>query len=280
MAPGSGTTLATSRSGSMFTIVLALGAIVLAVILALVRRARPAVPEPGRVRPLRLLHVVLPGHAADRPALPDLLRASADRGEPRAAWSLVNVLTLDGVPGRRHRARAELRRVHDRDLPRRDPVGRSRPGRGGRCPRHVLRASGCGGSCCRRRTRVIIPPTGNEFIAMMKDTALVGFLGVELAQAELFRRAHAGGQPGPPEARVVHRGRRDVLGPHRDLHVLPGAAGAPDVEGLRAGGGANGHADEAPAGSCRPRAGADPGSRPCLAVDPGPPPGHGHGGDA
>jgi polar amino acid transport system permease protein len=38
-------------------------------------------------------------------------------------------------------------------------------------------------------TRVIIPPTGNEFIAMMKDTALVGLLGVELARAELFRRS-------------------------------------------------------------------------------------------
>jgi polar amino acid transport system permease protein len=38
-------------------------------------------------------------------------------------------------------------------------------------------------------TRVIIPPTGNEFIAMMKDTALVGFLGAEVASAEVFRRA-------------------------------------------------------------------------------------------
>jgi polar amino acid transport system permease protein len=37
--------------------------------------------------------------------------------------------------------------------------------------------------------RVIIPPTGNEFIAMMKDTALVGFLGAEAARAEIFRRA-------------------------------------------------------------------------------------------
>lgn len=37
--------------------------------------------------------------------------------------------------------------------------------------------------------RVIIPPTGNEFIAMMKDTALVSFLGVALVHAELFRRA-------------------------------------------------------------------------------------------
>jgi polar amino acid transport system permease protein len=37
--------------------------------------------------------------------------------------------------------------------------------------------------------RVIIPPTGNEFIAMMKDTALVGFLGSEVSRAEVFRRA-------------------------------------------------------------------------------------------
>ena len=37
--------------------------------------------------------------------------------------------------------------------------------------------------------RVIIPPTGNEFIAMMKDTALVSFLGAILTQAEMFRRA-------------------------------------------------------------------------------------------
>lgn len=38
-------------------------------------------------------------------------------------------------------------------------------------------------------TRVIIPPTGNDFIAMMKDTALVAFLGVNLDRADLFRRA-------------------------------------------------------------------------------------------
>jgi len=37
--------------------------------------------------------------------------------------------------------------------------------------------------------RVIIPPTGNEFIAMMKDTALVSFLGVSIQHAEVFRRA-------------------------------------------------------------------------------------------
>jgi polar amino acid transport system permease protein len=37
--------------------------------------------------------------------------------------------------------------------------------------------------------RVVIPPTGNEFIAMIKDTALVSFMGVTLASAEVFRRA-------------------------------------------------------------------------------------------
>lgn len=37
--------------------------------------------------------------------------------------------------------------------------------------------------------RVIIPPTGNEFIAMLKDTALVSFLGVSVEQMEIFRRA-------------------------------------------------------------------------------------------
>lgn len=42
--------------------------------------------------------------------------------------------------------------------------------------------------------RVIIPPTGNEFIAMIKDTALVSFLGVTIEQAEIFRRAQLVGK--------------------------------------------------------------------------------------
>ena len=40
----------------------------------------------------------------------------------------------------------------------------------------------------------IIPPTGNEFIAMMKDTALVSFLGSTLATMEIFRRAQLVGK--------------------------------------------------------------------------------------
>ncbi len=42
-------------------------------------------------------------------------------------------------------------------------------------------------------TRVIIPPTGNDFIAMMKDTALVAFLGGRSRAADLFRRAQLAG---------------------------------------------------------------------------------------
>ena len=42
--------------------------------------------------------------------------------------------------------------------------------------------------------RVIIPPTGNEFIAMLKDTALISFLGATLANAEIFRRSQLVGK--------------------------------------------------------------------------------------
>jgi polar amino acid transport system permease protein len=37
--------------------------------------------------------------------------------------------------------------------------------------------------------RVIVPPTGNEFIAMMKDTALLSFLGAVIFWSDPFRRA-------------------------------------------------------------------------------------------
>jgi polar amino acid transport system permease protein len=37
--------------------------------------------------------------------------------------------------------------------------------------------------------RIVIPPTGNEFIAMMKDTALIGLLGTTIQWADPFRMA-------------------------------------------------------------------------------------------
>ena len=42
--------------------------------------------------------------------------------------------------------------------------------------------------------RVIIPPTGNEFIAMLKDSALISLLGSVVAQMEIFRRAQLVGR--------------------------------------------------------------------------------------
>ena len=56
--------------------------------------------------------------------------------------------------------------------------------------------------------RVIIPPTGNEFIAMMKDTALVSVLGQSIESMELFRRAQllGAGDTKPLEALVTAAG--------------------------------------------------------------------------
>jgi polar amino acid transport system permease protein len=56
--------------------------------------------------------------------------------------------------------------------------------------------------------RVIIPPTGNEFIAMMKDTALVSVLGQSIESMELFRRAQLIGNADvrPMEALVTAAG--------------------------------------------------------------------------
>ncbi len=53
--------------------------------------------------------------------------------------------------------------------------------------------------------RVVIPPTGNEFIAMMKDTALISILGQSIESMELFRRAQLLGNADvrPTEALVT-----------------------------------------------------------------------------
>lgn len=42
--------------------------------------------------------------------------------------------------------------------------------------------------------RVIVPPTGNMFISMLKDSSLVSFLGVTVEGAEIFRRAQLAGR--------------------------------------------------------------------------------------
>ena len=42
--------------------------------------------------------------------------------------------------------------------------------------------------------RIVIPPTGNEFIAMIKDTALIGLLGTTIFWADPFRMAQLTGK--------------------------------------------------------------------------------------
>jgi polar amino acid transport system permease protein len=56
--------------------------------------------------------------------------------------------------------------------------------------------------------KVVIPPTGNEFIAMMKDTALVAFLGSPVFYWDLFKRAQTLGSQAfkPMEALIVAAG--------------------------------------------------------------------------
>ena len=81
--------------------------------------------------------------------------------------------------------------------------------------------------------RVIIPPTGNEFIAMMKDTALVSFLGVVLTSAEVFRRANYVGYVALQDPGGVRHGGRHLLGADGDLHVLPASARDQDRTRLR-----------------------------------------------
>jgi polar amino acid transport system permease protein len=56
--------------------------------------------------------------------------------------------------------------------------------------------------------KIVIPPTGNEFIAMMKDTALVAFLGAPVFYWDLFKRAQTLGSQEfkPLEALIVAAG--------------------------------------------------------------------------
>ena len=66
--------------------------------------------------------------------------------------------------------------------------------------------------------RIVTPAVGNEFIAMIKDTALVYVIGVQ----ELMWRASTVGQVQVPQLRDAAAGGRRLLGPDDGLLVLPG----------------------------------------------------------
>jgi len=174
-------------TGLLFTIFLALGAIVLAVILALFGAL-------GRLSKNPVAYGVSGFYTSFFRGTPLIVQlfliffAMPQIGGNLGRLSLVNILTLTtfqaGVIGlglnygayMTEIFRAGIQSVGHGQAEAADALGMSYPKR---MRRIVL----------PQATRVIIPPTGNEFIAMMKDTALVSFLGVELARAELFRRA-------------------------------------------------------------------------------------------
>ena len=137
-----------------------------------------------------------------------------------------------GGDGRHDRARPQLRRLHDRDLPRRHPVGGHGQG-------EAADALGMRYVAKMRRVvlpqamRVIIPPTGNEFIAMMKDTALVSFLGVAAASAEMFRAASSSARPTSRTSRPTCWCRCST-GADGGVHDVPEPAGGQDVDRVRA----------------------------------------------
>ena len=134
-------------------------------------------------------------------------------------------LVLDAATAGTHRARPQLRRLHDRDLPGRHPVGGRRPGRGGRRARHDVRpedaqggaAAGVPGDHPAHRQRVHRDDEGHR-------AGLVP--GRHHRQRRGLPPVPARRQGRLQEPRGVRRRRARLLGPDRGVHVLPGPAGA------------------------------------------------------
>jgi polar amino acid transport system permease protein len=173
--------------GVTYTVIIAVGAIVLAIVLALVGALGRLSRNPiafgvsgfyvsffrGTPLIVQLFLIYL--------ALPQIAQAIGNR-------TIVNILTLEAVQagilglGLNYGAymteifRAGIQSVGHAQGEAADALGMTYPQK---LRRVVL----------PQAVRVIIPPTGNEFIAMMKDTALVSFLGITAQQAEIFRRA-------------------------------------------------------------------------------------------
>ena len=79
-------------------------------------------------------------------------------------------------------------------------------------------------------TRIVIPAIGNEFIAMIKDSALVSYVGIQ----ETFWRASTTGSRSVPDVRDAADRRPDLLGPDDRVLVAPGTPGAAHARERRA----------------------------------------------
>ena len=119
---------------------------------------------------------------------------------------------------RRHRRAEHQRgRVHARDHPGRDRLGRQGPDGGGEVGRDDATGQAMRRIILPQAARVIVPPLGNEFNNMMKNTSLVYTIGVfemfAYRRAELLAVLHR---------RLLPRHRRLVPHPHHRLDVHPG----------------------------------------------------------
>ena len=75
------------------------------------------------------------------------------------------------------RARDLHRQPHRRDRPRLDPGGASRAGRGGRRASRSAVSRRCGSSSCPQALRIGIPPLGNQYLNLIKNSSLGAAIG-------------------------------------------------------------------------------------------------------
>ena len=191
--------------------------------------------QPDRLRRLGLLRLVLPRHAADRADVPDLPGAAAGRAAtsstaypalPRRRRQLADRSTRQsaGIA----RARPQLRRLHDRDLPRRHPVGRRRAGRGGRRARHDVPAEDAQG-----RAAAGVPghhPADRQRVHRDDEGHRAGVVPRrDRGQRRDLPAGAARRQGGLQEPGGLRRRGRPLLGADRRVHVLPAPAGEAGV---------------------------------------------------
>jgi polar amino acid transport system permease protein len=162
--------------GTWTTLVICVSSIILATALAVVGAIARLSPNAVVYAVASLYVSLVRGTPAARPDLLRLPRPA--RGRDRARSDR----------GRHPRPRLQLRRLHDRDLPGRHPGRAARPARGGPGAGHaealILRRI-----VLPQAIRIVIPAIGNEFIAMIKDSALVSVISV----TELLWRARRAG---------------------------------------------------------------------------------------
>ena len=135
---------------------------------------------------------------------------------------------------RHHRARPQLRRVHDRDLPVRHPVGGRRTGRGCGRTRDEVRPEDA-----PRRAAAGVPgrhPADRQRVHRDDEGHGAGLVpGRHPRQRRGLPPGPAGRQGGLQEPRGVRRGGARLLGADGAVHLLPGAAREADRSWVRPG---------------------------------------------